>query len=925
MLRHLHTLFLVLCFFLFIQVKATHNRAGEITYKRIEPFTKVVGGITVQVYTYSITLIKYTDDGPNIADRCVDSVFFGDGKMGIAPRINGPTNCGTNNPNGCGFLNNQAVTCGSIIINEGGYRVKQNIYTIVHTYPAAGSYLIRSFDPNRNGGVRNIPNSINLPFYIESLLIINSFTGANSSPIFAFQPIDRACRGVCFEHNPGAFDPDGDSLSYEITTSRGENGQSIVGYFYPETGSGGSFGIHPVTGLLKWCTPQFTSEYNIAFFVKEWRKNTSGVYQMIGYVLRDMQVIVKDCANLPPSIQVPSDICVEAGKTVTANLVVSDPNHADVVTVQGGGGAFATSNPPSASFSPTSGSTFTNSGSSFNVFFSWNTNCEHIRSQPYITNFKVTDSGWPGGSSVKLVSFNTFAIRVVPPTVKSVTAEPSGTTMKVSWALSTCSPTGNVLVGYKIYRKKDCATYVPDPCQTGVPVSSGFTFLGQVAATVSSFIDTNNGNGLVVGQDYSYIVVAVYKDGTSTFGSSAVCARLKRDVPVILNVDVDSTSATGQVWIRWTRPIRNASNFDTTALPGPYQFNLKHRSGSTSAFTTLTTFTANTIAQLDTQYLHTDVNTTLTNEEYSIEIVSGTLTVGSSQRATSIFASVIPSDRKMELKWSSVTPWENYKYTIMRKDSVSTSYTSIGTTTATSFSDVNNVVNGSTYCYYIIGEGKYSDTTIYAPLINASQIVCEKPVDMTPPTTPTISIDANCQTGAVSVSWSDIRNIPGSDDVYKYVLYYKPVVDGVYSEIATVLSTEPTIFNRDDVNAFSGCYAVQAMDGRNNIGTLSPDFCIDNCPEFELPNIFSPNGDGNNDFFKAIKVRQIKEINLSVLDRWGHVLYTTKDPYFQWNGVSAVSKAQVSESTFFYVCDVFESRLKGVIKRTLKGTVQVVR
>lgn len=374
------------------------------------------------------------------------------------------------------FLNGQAVRCGSIIISEGSYKVKQNIYTIIHTYPAAGSYLIRSFDPNRNGGVVNIPNSINLPFYIESLLIINSFTGANSSPIFDFDPIDRACRRVCFEHNPGAFDPDGDSLSYEITTSRGENGQSIVGYSYPDTGPGGSFGINPVTGLLKWCTPQVTGEYNLAFFVKEWRKNTSGVYVMIGYVLRDMQVIVKDCANLPPSIQVPASICVEAGKTVTANLIVSDPNHADVITVEGGGGAFATSNPPPASFSPNSGSTFTNSGSSFNVFFSWNTNCEHIRSQPYMTNFKVTDSGWPSGTSVKLVSFNTFAIRVVPPTVKNVTAEPSGTTMKISWSLSTCSPTGNVLVGYKIYRKKIALPMSPIPVKPVFPHPAGLPY-----------------------------------------------------------------------------------------------------------------------------------------------------------------------------------------------------------------------------------------------------------------------------------------------------------------------------------------------------------------------------------------------------------------------------------------------------------------
>jgi hypothetical protein len=135
--------FIAFSFSFFLSVKATHNRAGEITYKRVEPFTKVVGGVTVQVFTYSITVIKYTDDGTGIADRCVDTVYFGDGQRGIAPRINGSFGCN------CGNLNGQPIGCGVVIISEPSYRVKVNIYTIVHTYPGAGDYLIRTFDPNR--------------------------------------------------------------------------------------------------------------------------------------------------------------------------------------------------------------------------------------------------------------------------------------------------------------------------------------------------------------------------------------------------------------------------------------------------------------------------------------------------------------------------------------------------------------------------------------------------------------------------------------------------------------------------------------------------------------------------------------------------------------------------------------------------------
>ena len=73
-----------------LHLNATHNRAGEILYKRIEPFTKVQNGMTVQVYTYLVTLIKYTDHGPNIADRCLSTIYFGDGDSAVVARIDGP-------------------------------------------------------------------------------------------------------------------------------------------------------------------------------------------------------------------------------------------------------------------------------------------------------------------------------------------------------------------------------------------------------------------------------------------------------------------------------------------------------------------------------------------------------------------------------------------------------------------------------------------------------------------------------------------------------------------------------------------------------------------------------------------------------------------------------------------------------------------
>lgn len=106
--------FVLLSLFVFnLTANATHNRSGEIIYKRVAPF----GTLNAPIYTYSITVIKYMDHGSLIADRCVDTVYFGDGQKGIAPRINGGTslNCGCSG----------TIQCGQLIVQQIGYTLKK--------------------------------------------------------------------------------------------------------------------------------------------------------------------------------------------------------------------------------------------------------------------------------------------------------------------------------------------------------------------------------------------------------------------------------------------------------------------------------------------------------------------------------------------------------------------------------------------------------------------------------------------------------------------------------------------------------------------------------------------------------------------------------------------------------------------------------
>lgn len=908
-LRHIGCWFIlmVLC----LEGFATHNRGGEIMYRRISGFT------------YEFRVVIYTDDGSNVADRCSLTVNFGDGDTAVAYRVNGSTN------SSCG----QGIGNGVIISTTP--RVKRNEYLVTHTYSGAFNYIISVFDRNRNGDSRNIPNSINQPFYLETKLSFDNFTPFNNSPIFNVPPIDRACIGKCFYHNPAAFDPDGDSLSYELTTPRGEgpNGQigvPIPGYVFPSFGGGnGKFEIDASDGTLTWCSPiggttfgTGQGEYNVAFFVKEWRK-FNGVYRQIGYVLRDMQIIVTaGCNNDSPLIIAPTDTCVEAGSSIQKQIRVTDPDN-NPITLQGFGGSFSAPAPTSF-LSPTSGTGLLIAN------YTWQTACVHIRKQPYQITLKAEDS--PGSpNAIKLVDFKTFSVRVIAPSPKNVTATPLGVSVNLSWQLSTCSTPNNRLLEYKIFRRVGCSTVSVGPCDVGVNPAWGYTNVGTVSFSVNTFNDNNNGNGLSPGIDYSYLVIAVYADGSESYASSRVCVRLKRDVPLIINTDVLTTNATtGSVFVRWIKPIVSATNLDTVQLPGPYTFQLLYRAANSPTYTTVYTVTKPYFASLtdlnDTTYTHTNIDTETKDAEYKVEFIAtnSLIVVGASQRAKTIFLNATGGERKVSLSWSVTVPWINTLYEVYRSSVSQPTAVLIGTTTSTSYEDTIGVINLRTYCYYVRSNGAYSEPTIFNPLFNRSQIVCATARDTTPPCSPTVSINANCLTGFVDVRWTNPNN-SCANDVVSYKLYTKPTEADDYTLLANFSIATNTIYTIDGLEFVAACYAVTATDSSGNESAKSLQVCVENCPEFELPNIVTVNGDGANDLYKAIKVRQIKEIDLQIYNRWGSLVYETRDPFFKWDATNKQTGQGLSEGTYFYTCIVYFPTTKGIQERKLKGFLQIVR
>jgi gliding motility-associated-like protein len=85
-------------------------------------------------------------------------------------------------------------------------------------------------------------------------------------------------------------------------------------------------------------------------------------------------------------------------------------------------------------------------------------------------------------------------------------------------------------------------------------------------------------------------------------------------------------------------------------------------------------------------------------------------------------------------------------------------------------------------------------------------------------------------------------------------------------------------------------------------------------------NVFSPNGDGSNDFFVFPNIGLDDDFTLSIFDRWGLLIFETNGKNVGWDGRTLAGKL-VTEGTYYYVLQA-----KSVNKPyDSKGTITVMK
>ena len=92
------------------------------------------------------------------------------------------------------------------------------------------------------------------------------------------------------------------------------------------------------------------------------------------------------------------------------------------------------------------------------------------------------------------------------------------------------------------------------------------------------------------------------------------------------------------------------------------------------------------------------------------------------------------------------------------------------------------------------------------------------------------------------------------------------------------------------------------------------------CNQREIPNIFTPNGDDNNDRFKVLKASGVTVIGFEVYSRWGQLVYNNEAGDLGWDG--SFNGEPMPTDVYVYIITMTLSDGEVVVE---KGEVSLVR
>lgn len=117
-------------------------------------------------------------------------------------------------------------------------------------------------------------------------------------------------------------------------------------------------------------------------------------------------------------------------------------------------------------------------------------------------------------------------------------------------------------------------------------------------------------------------------------------------------------------------------------------------------------------------------------------------------------------------------------------------------------------------------------------------------------------------------------------------------------------------------------YVVESVDDKGCRATAFVNVIVNGKYEIFVPNAFTPNGDGTNDYFEVFGNKEAwKQFEVTVFNRWGEKIYESSDMNFKWDGVF---KGEL-QNPGVYVYTVKLVYLNNYTDKMYKGTLTLIR
>ena len=604
--------------------------------------------------------------------------------------------------------------------------------------------------------------------------------------------------------------------------------------------------------------------------------------------------------------------------------------------------------------------------------FQWTTGCPFVQDNPHEIIFKVTDNPPPnenGFSEPPLTDFATLDIYVLGPSPVGLSLSAnSARSINLSWDKYSCTNADEM----ELWRRVGAYSYEPGDCDSGIPANSEYELIQTLDINQLSFIDDNDGKGLNPGANYCYRLVAKYPgpgNGVS-YASTEVCFTIEADGPVVTNVDIEKTHPTdGDVNIIWTPPYE----IDPLQFPGPYKYGLLRQVGT--VFDDDETFEVVEPSTYDTAYLDTGLNTLENPYVYKILLYDNQNNyIDSSGSASTVRLEIDANLNSLELDWNAEVPWSNlvqqYPWHLVYRNYVDPDdqerMVLIDSTDVTNqglyYKDDGSIVTleeDTEYCYAITTRGSYGNSpTLPEPLINRSQMICSELADLIPPCDPlglTANDNLDCESRIAefdcnvnifqnSLDWEDDLSFGCEEETDIYHVYYSQ--SGNEEDYELIAQVSESEYIHPNLQSLKGCYRISALDVHGNESGLTEAICLDNCPNYLLPNIFTPNGDGANEQFGAFYSdnanqindfdnsncpRFVKDVVFKVYDRNGREVYKYESSdsengiLINWDGRNS-NGFLLPSGVYFYLAQVTFDRLDpNNSVNNIKGWVRLIR